>query len=617
MQRARRAFWVAWGALVLLRALLGSQLPLLGDEAFYAWEARHLAWAYSDVPPMTAWLIAAGTALAGAGESGVRLGFLALGALMPWQMVWLARRVAGERAGWSAGLWFQLIPITGLLGLLALPDVPMTVATLLCLHACVGLVRGAGRGDAVLLAAGLALGALSHYRFGAALVAGAVGLLWSGQLAALLRHPRVWVALAAGALAWWPLLAFNLAHAGAGLQFHLVERHPWSLQLSGLLHLPAQALVVTPVLYAALLAAGWAAWRRWRAQRPRDPVAGLLLGMAVVPVLGFAALALVADSERVSFHWVVPGYLALLVLLPGWLAQRPRWRRAAAVTAVVGLVVGVAWTGAVLVPGGAAALAGGPAYPDNFSGWREIGQAVRTQARLRPDARVVADNFMLGAQLARVLGDERPVHVLDHPLNRKHGRALQLALWGLDEAALAAAPPGSPVLLVVEDSAIRPRDRLSWYQHWCTRLSDLQQLGRLSLDEGRKRFILLTATLGAGDPAACVLPAMAYRDQPAREAEVSGPVDVSGWAFKDGAPIRSLWLALDGRPVAPARYGLARPDVHAYWSAARDPSMPHIGFEATLDAASLPAGRYRLSLRVDSDAGREWLELGAIRVVAR
>ena len=82
MQRARRAFWVAWGALVLLRALLGSQLPLLGDEAFYAWEARHLAWAYSDVPPMTAWLIAAGTALAGAGESGVRLGFLALGALI-------------------------------------------------------------------------------------------------------------------------------------------------------------------------------------------------------------------------------------------------------------------------------------------------------------------------------------------------------------------------------------------------------------------------------------------------------------------------------------------------------------------------------------------------------
>ena len=38
---------------------------------------------------------------------------------------------------------------------------------------------------------------------------------------------------------------------------------------------------------------------------------------------GFFALGFLADNERVSFHWPLPGYLALTVLAPAVLATWP------------------------------------------------------------------------------------------------------------------------------------------------------------------------------------------------------------------------------------------------------------------------------------------------------
>ena len=57
-------------------------------------------------------------------------------------------------------------------------------------------------------------------------------------------------------------------------------------------------------------------------------------------VAGFFALGFFADTERVSFHWPLPGYLALLPLLPLVLSQWPRWLRSLTWgTTAVGLVL--------------------------------------------------------------------------------------------------------------------------------------------------------------------------------------------------------------------------------------------------------------------------------------
>ncbi|HJU38216.1 MAG TPA: 4-amino-4-deoxy-L-arabinose transferase, partial [Tahibacter sp.] len=80
------------------------------------------------------------------------------------------------------------------------------------------------------------------------------------------------------------------------------------------------------------------------------------------------------------------------------------------------------------------------------------------------------------------------VYSLDHKLNAKHGRAPQLALWRRDEAALARMP-GRAVLLVVEESAGRERDRPAWVASLCRRVAALEPLERVSLYDGRKVFV--------------------------------------------------------------------------------------------------------------------------------
>ena len=51
----------------LAKLWVAATLAPFGDEAFYWQESRHPAWGYSDLPPLTAWLIRLGEALAGHG----------------------------------------------------------------------------------------------------------------------------------------------------------------------------------------------------------------------------------------------------------------------------------------------------------------------------------------------------------------------------------------------------------------------------------------------------------------------------------------------------------------------------------------------------------------------
>src|SRR5512144_3013452 len=61
------------GALVLLRLVAAAFTPLTFDEAYYWTWSKHLAGGYYDHPPMVAFVIRAGTMIAGDTELGVRL----------------------------------------------------------------------------------------------------------------------------------------------------------------------------------------------------------------------------------------------------------------------------------------------------------------------------------------------------------------------------------------------------------------------------------------------------------------------------------------------------------------------------------------------------------------
>ena len=494
---------MAWTVVLLAKVLLAATLAPFGDEAWYWQESRHLDWGYSDLPPATAWLIALGETLGGHGVLAMRAPFLLLGALLPLLMARLGARLFDARAGWCAGLLTLLLPLLGTLGLFALPDAPLTFAAALALDALERAARARRLRDWLLLGMALGCAWLCHYRAAMLMFTGLAFLTLGARGRALWREPGLWLALALALLGLVPILVFNATHAWVALGFQLIDRNPWSFHADALAQPLEQAIVCTPLFYAWLLYATVYCLRRMRDGAPYD----LLAPCAAVPLLAYFVLGCFADDTRFRVHWPLPGYLPLLLVMPMLLRQAStpgmRLARAAALCVLaLGSAAAFAYLACAALPGGAAALARVKAFPEHFVGWPEAARQTSALLQLPAHARdvLVADNFMLAAELDFAFDASRAVYTLDHPINAKHGRVPQLAAWQRDEAALDRL--GSRrVLLVAEPSARRERERAAWMQSLCTRIGGLQALATLDLYDGRKRYRWYGGDSG-GTPAA-------------------------------------------------------------------------------------------------------------------
>ena len=504
----RTAFWLAWGFSQILRIALAANLAPFGDEAWYWQESRALDWSYSDLPLATAWLIRLGEMAFGHGVLAMRAPFLLLGALVPLVLIRTGNRVFGSPAGWQAGLLALALPLLGTLGIFALPDVPLTLCWVVAIDALESALRTRNRRAWILLGVALAGAWLSHYRAGMLILTGLAFLTITSRGRLAWRDGGLWLAVGISLLGLVPLLLFNVEHGWVALGFQLVERNPWSFHADALVQPLEQAIVCTPLFYLLLLWAAVCAARRANAGQPWDLLAVCALG----PIIGYFVLGCFADDTRLRLHWPLPGYLPLLVVLPVLLGERDRAHagllRHAALASTFGLLVlgccvAYAYLALAATPGGAGVLTRFKAFPEHWVGWNEV--AEETRARLaRPEfaqAVLVADNFMLAAELDFALGGERTVYTLNHPINVKHGRAPQLALWQRDETALRALGPDR-LLLVVEPTARRERDRAAWLSSLCARVENLAPEGRLELYDGRKRYLFFGASGAAGPDAA-------------------------------------------------------------------------------------------------------------------
>jgi len=511
LRRWRDAFVTAFVGLLAIKLLIACTLSPFGDEAFYWMESRRLAWGYSDLPPLTAWLIRLGESIAGHSLIGMRWPFLLLGSVLPWLVVWFAREAFDRRAGWQAGLLCLALPLAGSLGVLALPDVPLTVAIMLAMLALLRAMRGNRVSDWILLGLALGMAWATHYRAAMAMLAGLLLLLITERGRLQWRRGGLWLALLLAALGLVPLAISNWQQRGAGIAFQLVERNAWQFQVDALVQPLEQAVACTPLLYGMLLWAAWMCWRRRKEGTPWDLIAVVSLSFIVL----YFGLGLFADDLRFRAHWPLPGYLPLLAALPVlWRTQAVKrgWRGFAwfaFALAAIGQVSGMAYLGLAASRDGATTLASLKAFPSNFVGWRESADSARELLRDKP-AVLVADNFMLAAELNFQLGAGQPVYALDSPLNVKHGRAPQLAAWQWDEGGLRHTHAGERVLLAVDETALRERERAAWLGSVCERIENLQPLVRLSLFAGRKRIAFYAGRVpGAAspvpDPARCVV----------------------------------------------------------------------------------------------------------------
>jgi 4-amino-4-deoxy-L-arabinose transferase-like glycosyltransferase len=484
--RWRGAFLIAFLLLLGLKCIVAASMSPFGDEAFYWLESRHLAWGYSDLPPLTAWLIWLGERVGGHSLLGMRWPFRLLGSALPWVIVAFGRRAFDARVGWQAGLLCLALPLAGTFGVMAMPDVPLTLAIAVALYALLCAMGRDRLRDWVLLGAALALAWLTHYRAAMVMLAGLLLLAATPRGRAQWRRGGLWLALGVAALGLVPLIVSNWRQHGAGLAFQLVERNPWSFHVDALVQPLEQAIACTPVLYVVLLWALWHSWRRRGEGAPWDLLAWCAAGF-LVPYFVFG---LFADDLRFRAHWPLPGYLPLLVAVPALCRQAGRgWRVTTVVSGVlggVGVLLGLGYLALAASPQGVDVLASSKAFPSNFVGWRESAAQARVLLQ-RKDAVLVADNFMLAAELEFQLDGRRPVYSLDSPLNVKHGRAPQLAIWHRDEAGLRAAQAGAPMLLVVSE-VMREREKLERLGAICGSIEEPGLVTRLVLFDGRKRF---------------------------------------------------------------------------------------------------------------------------------
>lgn len=612
---SRRALGLGIG-LIALKLVLAARMGLIGDEAFYWQCSRRLDWGYADQPPATALLVAAGTAALGPSLLGVRAAFLAAGAALPWA----SGRWAGALGAGPGALWFLAMPLGAALGVLAVPDVLLALATLALAIALAEAVRAPG--PAAWARVGLAglVGLLVHFRLGFTLAGVGVFFLATARGRALARTPGPWLAAALAALGLVPTALFNAAHGWPALAYQLRDRHPWTFSAAGLLHPLEQAAVVTPGLYVLLLLALARALRGAARGEVPAQLAACLAGVHLALVAGLAPFA---DPDAFVVHWPLPAYLLLAPLLPGTLgalgARAPRLGAGLGV-----LALGGGGLGCVLLAGSAldsafpgrlprVLLGSGPEV--RTMGWEAIAARVAARlAALDPGAPVVVARGWGAAQLDFHLGGRAPAFLLDFGRTRgprPRVQELQYRLWGRDAAGLARLAGRAGIGVVVVDDG-RPFGAAAdpQVETLARHATGVVELERLALLGGAKQVGIyrlegLRPEPAEPDPARIDRPVLAWLDAPAPGTPAGEGLEIAGWAFCDSGGVAAVEALVDGGKAGSLGYGLPRPDVRERVAPrSRDPAHPRVGFAGRVGTAGLAPGEHLLTVRVTTGRGR-------------
>ncbi len=94
------------------------------------------------------------------------------------------------------------------------------------------------------------------------------------------------------------------------------------------------------------------------------------------------------------------------------------------------------------------------------------------------------------------------------------------------------------------------------------------------------------------------LPPYGFVEHPKPHSNLSGSMDIGGWAIDD-TQVSQIIVLLDERPVGTATYGLPRADVSKIWSHA----PPGVGFSYKLDTTKFPNGEHTLGVNAKDKAG--------------
>ena len=245
-----------------------------------------------------------------------------------------------------------------------------------------------------------------------------------------------------------------------------------------------------------------------------------------------------------------------------------------------------------------------------MAGWKQFSTQLETylQSDFVQVPTIITDNYYTLAQ-AEFSGLSSHGYTLDTDKAVRDGRITQYQLWEKDRVALQQLQ-AEEFLFITEDSTLDIAAKHELLAHLCHRSEQLIQLGKLNLYSGDKRFSFYKGTdLRAVNDnaqtvaALCPYPAIAWIDSPARNARLSGHVDLNGWAYNEDIGITNIFLLIDGELFSKVQYGGERSDVVEVMQVSSDPNRPNIGFDFSFDSTLIDNGQHRLEIEIKNQLG--------------
>lgn len=427
----------------IARVAIAALTPLFPDETYY-WEwSRHLATGYFDHPPMIAWLIRAGTLLAGDTPLGVRLFPVIAGFVAGLFLIATARRLAGTRAAVLTAIVFTVIPLSAAGLVLATPDAPLLGAASATFYAVVRALQRAPHSRAsrywwCLAGVTLGLALLSKYTAVLVPLGIVISLLSVRELRPRLIEPGPYIATLIALLVFSPVIIWNARHDWLSFAFQL--RHGLggaggSILRRELDFIGGQIGLVTPILLVMMIIAIYRSIFL-------PPPSSLL---SIVSIVIFAFFTYSATRRRVEANWPALAHLPAILLLAAHASKRTwdRWLGAGIVLALLLTIVTYVNAFVPILPV--------PARRDpaaRAAGWDDLARSVnRTYSQRLPISsyrtHVAADRYQEASELAFHL----PGHPATYALNLTT-RANNYDLW---PTFVDRALPRDAMILVVDD----------------------------------------------------------------------------------------------------------------------------------------------------------------------
>ncbi|MFA5958517.1 glycosyltransferase family 39 protein [Hyphomicrobium sp.] len=394
--------------LTVVRLAIASYTGLVDDEAYYRIWSLAPSLSYLDHPPMVAWIIGAGRALAGDGTLGVRLLaplIVLAGAAVLWRTALLLYGPDIARCA----VWIMLaMPLLAVGGIIVTPDLPSVLFAGLVVWGIAELDRG--RNAKWWLAIGLfaGLGLLSKYTN---LFLGGTILLWllaTPENRKWFRAPELWIGGIIAALVASPVVIWNAEHDWASFtkQFGRVA-HGGSAGLSYLIELIGGFALLESPLIATLALVGFIGVIRAAISQRRQ--SDVLLAAAIVPMLLYFCIH--ALHDRVQGNWPGPLYPFFAICAALGLTVVPMaWRRAAFVGA---LALGFATTALVYIHALHPLFQSAKDPTEQMRGWPALSDAIEKTREETGAAWLATSSYATTGQLMMGIKGRSEVAQLD------------------------------------------------------------------------------------------------------------------------------------------------------------------------------------------------------------